>query len=389
MSVAFIKKEDLNRAVEITAYCFPYLSNQIDMVNDYFSKSIAKKEAIGYYEDGILMSTLLVSPIELYIQGSPVKAGGISFVASMPEARRGGKVGSLLIEMFNIMKERKLLLSIMGVFSYEFYRRYGYEIGYDNLKYTIPIENLKAFKTSLKIKAYDKIYLKDMLKLYEVFAKGHNGSGARDVAIWEELIIKDMWDSSKLYTYLCENNNEIKGYIIYSINDGKMNIVEIIYEGREALEALLTFIYSHQAQIREVILNSCLNDMVQYILPNPRVKREISSGMMFRVVDVASSLMALHFPKDLKGEIKIKINDSKAFFNASPLQLILEDGILRVSNCNSYDVECDIQSFSQIYIGYLSVDEAYNQGNLICNLCNLKELNKFFKKSVTYCYNNF
>lgn len=394
MSINFISSNHKNRMREIVTYCFSIVQSAQESHRKFFEDFVKEEYSLGYFDEyGTLMAQVLCLPYEVYIDGTPMKMGGIAYVSSMPEGRHGGKIGSLLTEWQRVMRETGQYVSMLGPFSYEFYRKYGYEIGFDVLKYTIPIEHLRSFKGKYKMKGYDKKDFSALKAVYEVYAKKHNGSMRRDDRLWTEFTFKHFWDGPNTrYTYVCYDENTLKGYIIFSINsfnERKMNVLEIVYNDRETLDTLLSFIYSHQAQVGEVSISAPMDDMIQYMLPNPRVKREVGAGMMFRVVDVKAALLQKNAEGMENCSFSIKIKDSIAPWNETPYKVSVRDGKIHVSECSNAEIECDIQAFSQLFVGYLTPSEVFRSGRLEGKSDVVKEMDKMFKKSYTLNTNPF
>ena len=385
MPIKYIAKEEHGRMQEIATYCFTWMHNVRDVMKKYFQDYVEEDYALGYYDDnGTLMSQVVCFPFEIYIDGVAMKMGGIGLVSSMPEERHGGKIGLLLKEWLAAMKDRGQVVSMLGPFSFEFYRKYGYEIGIEMLHYTIPVEYLKTFKGKYTMKAYEEKDLPCMNELYKKFAKAHNGCAVRDSLLWNELTLSHPWDDQYgRYTYVCYDNDNFKGYMIFSIKEGEMHVHEIVYDGKDAMDTLLSFIYSHQAQINEVNILVPMDDGIQYIMPNPRIKREIQCGMMFRVVDVKVALAMKNYSGANSG-FSIKITDPAAAWNETPLKITILNGKIDIDECNTADLSCDIQTFSQIFIGYLTPSMAFSLDKLRGEYKSVIEMEKAFKKSSTF-----
>ena len=394
MAIRFIKSDEYERAQQIVTYCFPWLHEVSDNLTSYKIQYIKPENVLGFYDDesNQLMALAQDIPFKIMIDGSPMDMGGIAMVASLPEGRHAGHVASILKRWLEIMKDRGQTLSMLGPFSYEFYRRYGWELGFDRLNYSIQIERLKTFshKTG-HMKSFAKGDLDKLNDLYTIYAQTHNGCAIRDEITWTNFVLDDPFsDKYKRYTYLWfYDDGAFGGYIIYTVKDGKMNIHEMIYKDIEAEEGLLSFIYSHQSQIDQVIWSTATDEKLHIILPNPRVDMKLTTGMMFRVVDVENALTARKYQEDLNTAFDIEISDQFAPWNQGPWHIEISGGHAKVQKADKSSVECDIQTFSQIFLGYITPKDAVKLGKLKGKESQTDLMNKVFLPSVTFNNNGF
>src|SRR4051812_5295884 len=70
----------------------------------------------AFDERGMLLSGLMLLPLETWIQGKKLAMGGIAGVATWPEARRQGCVSKLLVHSLNTMREAGQTISMLAPF---------------------------------------------------------------------------------------------------------------------------------------------------------------------------------------------------------------------------------------------------------------------------------
>lgn len=393
MGIRLVSKEDYDQVLYLDIYCFPWLNEVKDKEKDFLEKYIPEDAILGYYDDsGILNAMLFILPFDIYIYGSPIGMGGIASVSSMPEGRHGGRVAELLKKSLEVMRDRKEFVSMLGPFSYEFYRKYGWELGFERLNYTIPSGHFSSFnKKSGYVKPFKGEDLEILDKIYTEYARRHNGCAVRNKILWTDFILKDPYGRDlPRYVYIWFNDkNEARGYIIYSIKNNRMTIHEMIYLDQEAKEGLFWFIFVHQSQVTEIYWSTAPDERLYIDLPNPRVKIEISPSMMFRVVDVRNAMLVRRYSENLSARFSILISDSNAEWNNRGFLVEIENGHIEVKETESTEVSCSIQSFSQIYIGYVTPTEAYLHKKLTGELSAIKEMEKVFTRSYTFNNNPF
>ena len=143
------------------------------------------------------------------------------------------------------------------------------------------------------------------------------------------------------------------------------------------------------SQVKKVTYSTALDDKIQYVLPNPNVIVKISTGMMFRVVDVREALRLRKYAIENNLIIKINIIDKCAPWNEFPIQLSIKNGRAEVSDCSDYDISCDIQTFSQIFIGYTSAMDNLYLNRVQGSKESVLTMDKIFNKSITFNNDGF
>ncbi|MDI3312319.1 MAG: GNAT family N-acetyltransferase [Thermoanaerobacterium sp.] len=391
MTLKFVTPQEFERIQEIATYCFPWMHNVKDAIRKYINNYINSEYILGYYdEEDSLMAQVVVFPFQIYICEKLLNMGGVALVSSMPEIRHGGKIGLLLQEWLKIMRERNQYVSMLGPFSYEFYRKYGWELAFERKTYIIPIDLLSHFKNSGSLKKAEINDIPIIDKIYTGYAKSHNGCAVRDNLLWNDFTISHPWDDNySRYTYIYKDDmGRERGYLIYKLKEEKIEIIEMIYEDNKALKGMLNFIYAHQSQAKEVVWSTAMDDKLPLLLTNQRIRVEINPGMMFRVVDVVQALRSRGYPES--GRFSIGITDKYASWNEVTIDVDISEREVEIKECAYPQIKCDIQTFSQIFLGFITPMEAYNLGKLEAeDIEAVKEMNKIFKKSYTFNNNSF
>jgi len=209
--------------------------------------------------------------------------------------------------------------------------------------------------------------------------------------LWSDFVLSDPFIGKyERYAYLWFYGDDTPGgYIIYIIKDGKMNIYEMIYKDSEAEKALLDFIYSHQSQISQVEWSTATDEPLRMMLPNPRIEMKLVPSMMFRVVDVENALIKRRYPSNVDIAFDIEISDPIAPWNQGPWHVHVSNGLAKVEKTISTAVRCDVQTFSQIFLGYSSVNDAERLGKIKGERQILESMGHLFKSSITFNNNGF
>ena len=393
MKIRFVGKEEYDRVLQLMTYCFPWLNDYREKARTFLEKYVPEDAILGYYDESdILNAMLFILPFEIYIYGSMLKMGGIATVSSMPEGRHGGRVAQLLRESLRVMKERGQNVSMLGPFSYEFYRKYGWELGFERINYTITADCLSGFNKRVgRVKPFEEKDLDILDRIYTEYAKRHNCCAVRNNMLWMDFVLQDPYARNlPRYTYIwLSDMGEPRGYIVYSIREGKMNIHEMVYLDQEAKEGLLWFLFVHQSQIREVYWSTAPDERLHLDFPNPRIKMELSPWMMFRVVDVKGALLNRSYDKDIDLHFSISIFDPDAEWNNKSFSIEIESGNIKVNEVNDGEISCSIQTFSQIFTGYVTPKEAFMRRKLLGSASVVERVERIFEKSYTFNNNPF
>jgi predicted acetyltransferase len=133
-----------------------------------------------------------------------------------------------------------------------------------------------------------------------------------------------------------EQDGQILGYLVFTWEQGEsfitndIHVVELIYEGHEALSALMAFLHNQADQIRQVVINT-QDECFHHLLLDPRngteqlipdVYHETNAqglGLMYRVVDVPAM-----FGKLAESNLGILSSGGASF----TLELVVTDSFL-------------------------------------------------------------
>ena len=100
--------------------------------------------SLGVFSGGRLRSMSIMIPFEAYVAGRRVTVGGLSGVATAPEARRLGQVAKGLRRWFEDLRERGVGWSTEHPFDPTFYARLGYQTVPNGHTLELPLPRLKA-----------------------------------------------------------------------------------------------------------------------------------------------------------------------------------------------------------------------------------------------------
>lgn len=353
-------EKDTKQIKELWAYCFDDSSEFIDF---YFSTSYKPENTLVYDDKGCVQSCLQLLPYKIQMRGNPVDICYIVGVATWPEYRGKGHVSELLRQAIELMVDRGVYISILLPFQYEFYRRYGWEICYSLLTYKdININIPKIDQSNIQ---YEKIDINehavDLADCYAKFMSQFNGYIARDLNNWLK-ILKDA-DLDNGRGYIIKEDSKIKGYILYTIQDKALRILEFIYTDAAAKTALLHLALSHKGQVNRIFWKAPSTDATYLSMKDSRGYLEKEAFVMGRILDVEKAFSGL--PAD-NGSLNIRVNDSFCCKNHRCFNFFSDGRISVQPTKEAPHAEMTIQTLSQLLWGFLDVDTAIFEGLIKC-----------------------
>ncbi|UJW57014.1 GNAT family N-acetyltransferase [Bacillus sp. A116_S68] len=287
-----LKPSELENSIRLSEFAFQYEMTEKER-REHLS-SLDPDVTWVMEENGVIMSKASVLPFHIYIDGKPFKMGGVAGVATWPEYRRSGLVSQLLKHALKDMKENGQSLSFLHPFSIPFYRKFGWELFSDEAKLTLSKEQLPGrLPHNGHVKRIEPDYTA-IDDVYQQWAKRYSGTLVRDEKWWKDSLFKRKKGMLAAYYH----GDQCTGYMIYTVKEMKMTIHELIWITPDARNGLMSFISNHDSMIETVSITTAPHERLPFLLPDPKVKHEVSSYFMARIVDVHSFLKEYPFKWD-------------------------------------------------------------------------------------------
>ncbi|ACK41815.1 MAG: GNAT family N-acetyltransferase [Dictyoglomus turgidum] len=387
MEIIRLNPSYMDELIELWSQSFAFPYEQVSTwVNE---KSI--RNCIGAIENNRLVSALNIIPMEGYVRGELFSFSGIGGVATFPEKRGKNYVHYLLKESIRISKESGSAFSSLYPFSFEFYRNFGWELGGFQKRYKIKTYSIPKFSEMEKVKRIPLEDWKIIKPVYDKHSKNFSGTIKRTEERWESIIFRTR---TLTYLYIYEDK-DIEGYLLYSVektNINKVVVREMICLNNSAYRGFLS-LFSRQAMtIEEVEWTVPLNDLLPFILPNPRGECLVEPTFMIRVIDVEKALSSLKYDENIKDKIVIKIKDEHANWNHGIWEIEIENGKVKLEKKENLEpeIELNINILSQIIAGTISSQKAYELGYIeVNNFNSLHKFNNLFPEYPTFCWDYF
>ncbi|WP_242255777.1 enhanced intracellular survival protein Eis [Bacillus cereus group sp. BfR-BA-01379] len=348
MNVIRLKEDKFKEALRLSEYAFQYKVEE-ERLQQQLTKMKESHEIYGIMEGEDLAAKLHLIPFHIYIGKEKFKMGGVAGVATYPEYRRSGYVKELLRHSLQTMKKDGYTVSMLHPFAVSFYRKYGWELCANLLVCQMTKSDFVMKKqVNGTVKRFNKEnHPEEVEKLYETFAQCFSGMLVRDEKWW----LQAVYDDLTLAIYY-DKNKTAAGYMLYKIENSKMTVEEFVPLHNEARNGLWNFIYQHDSMIKELEMTISENEPLLYTLQEPRVKAEIKTYFMGRIVDVEQFLKQYELNwNNVQQEVILQITDSFAPWNNVTVRLANHE-ITIVEETMEKGIKLDINALSTIMFGY-------------------------------------
>lgn len=369
-----LKESDLEQFNALLRYVFQVTGDELiksgweeDEIQREKAPILRRAYVLGWFHKENLASQIAVYPLELNIFGQIYNMGGITGVATYPEYAGRGLVHSLMIKILEYMREQKQNISLLYPYSIPFYRKKGWEIVSDKIKFTIKDTQLpKKQQVTGMVERVDWTH-EDLKNVYRYFAVQRHGALIRDELTWEEYW---RWESDDVVAAIYYNEeHKPLGYLVYSIENEVFNVKEILYLNIEARHGLWNYISSHFSMITEVVGYNYTGEPLAFLLEDSEITETIAPYIMARIVDVREFI--LDYPFQVMQEdfhIHLIVHDKMAPWNEGDFQIYWKDQKTYCERGTELPltniVELDIQTLTTMLMGYKRPSYLYENDRL-------------------------
>lgn len=358
-----LAQENFEESYNLAAYAFNL--QQDSSSKEKFQSFFDAADTWSIFQNDLLSSQLQVLPLKIYLHGEIMDMGGISFVSSYPETRGIGNIKKLFEAALNEMNTNGMVLSYLDPFSYPFYRKFGYEVAFNQVKYEIDAVNLprteKYDGSTTRVKwDTEKEQLK---KIYQDKYAEAIGPIKRTDWNWERKVGQYKNQKTALYN---DPSNQPKGYVMYHFDSTERNqfvIDELIYLDQDAFIGLWQFIGSHQTSFEKFIYMAGEEEYIVDLFPDIRVKKEVKAFMMARIVNIESFLMQYPFKEKAQTTLYLRVTDKMADWNHGLWKVELRNTGRKVSKISKEGevkeldiLSASIQTWTQLFMNHRTME---------------------------------
>lgn len=369
-----LKESDLEEFNALLRYVFQVTGDELlksgweeDEIQRAKAPILKQSYILGYFHKDKLASQIVVYPMEVNVYGEIYKMGGITGVATYPEYAGRGLIHTLMLKILEHMREEQQTISFLYPYSIPFYRKKGWEIVSDQIKFSIKDTQLpKKQPVSGMVERVDWDH-EDLKNVYRYFAVQRHGALMREDLAWEEYW---RWESDDVIAaiYYSEEHKPL-GYVVYSIENEIFNVKEIMYLNIEARHGIWNYISSHFSMITEVRGYNYTGEPLAFLLEDSEITETIAPYYMARIVDVREFILQYPFqvmPEDF--HIHLIVHDNMAPWNEGDFQIYWRDQKTFCDRENDLPltniVELDIQTLTTMLMGYKRPSYLYENDRL-------------------------
>ncbi|KWX78873.1 GNAT family N-acetyltransferase [Paenibacillus jilunlii] len=390
MEIRQLHSEEFEAGLSLSEYAFKYKVADEDRAEA--RQKFRHERVWGVFEDGVLGAQLTLLPLQVYIQGKVFPMGGIAGVSTWPENRRQGLVAKLLSHTLQTMNESGQTLSFLHPFLIPFYRKFGWEVYCEYKKYSIPVDKFPR-KTEIQgsVKR-DSAALEILEGLYSRFAAEYNGTLQRDQEWWKQRVLDADMHHCVFYSEL----GEPEGYVLYKIENNELVIDEFIFMNEQARRGLWTFLANHDSMVTGASLKLVpSDDILPYLLPDPRVAQENYPYFMARIVNARTFIENFTFRSHNSLESRtLYIEDEHAPWNSGLWQWsVTAEGTATLERLEgekaAADLSCTIGTLTVMLLGYKRPVELAKYGQLTGGSADLDWLETVIPQAKTALFDFF
>lgn len=310
-------------------------------------------------DDETLFGCIGVDAFPARFDGHVALMGGVGGVATLPQHRRHGAIRACMKAAFEDMYQKGYLLSALYPFSFNYYRKFGYEAGGTLVTWTIDMDAIRlpdmGGRIELLLPGDD---LSPVTDVYNAVCADWNLSVAREV--FDEDLLKENTLEKKRYLYLWrDDSGEPRGFILFTKKDGIMDCMTnfgmpngLMFRDAKALAALLKFARAFAADYTAIRLTLPEDIRIDSLIAeHNKVRREAGCNGMARFVNVQKALemCACHG----EGRLRIAVTDPLLPQNEGVWQIDFAPGrpnaVLKTDA--PADITLPIGTFSQLLLG--------------------------------------
>jgi predicted acetyltransferase len=320
-------------------------------------KNRSASTMFGVYDAAGLQAKVVVIPYD-QVFGSQFVAsmGGIGGVACLPASRGKGYAAACLKHALIYMRESGMYLSALYPFSWEFYRRLGWEWIGAQRTYTVPTRTMIGAKETEGVRLATKTDHQAIGSVYSDYTLRYRGMAKRNERGWNSIL--DDGQDNYTYTYIYESTDRVEGYLTFQGGSKeRTHLNEFIALTPRAQRGLLGLLRRHEMQISGFRWSVPDDDALWSNLYHNDIETRIEPVVQARIVDFVQAFKALKPSSEINGEVVISVSDETAPWNTGKWLVCAESGSISIADTHADpDIECDIQAITQAYYGYPALD---------------------------------
>ncbi len=311
--------------------------------------------------DGRVAARIINNAFESWLDGNPIRIGGIGAVSTLPEYRGSGAVRELFAQILPCAYRNGEVVSTLYPFNHAFYRKFGYETVCQRNVYDFPPDALRDYRFTGKAvqwKPGDSV--EPYIQLYQRFARGYNLIIRRTEERFVKKHFKGQYYKDRKFAYMLYQDGAPAAYLIFQdVRSEKQAILkaeDVAWAGPEGFRALLGFLARFSADYGRIELPLPQGLELLSVIHSPdayAIGKKTDQNYMIRVINAQKLLAAMRKPAGARFVIRVADD------------LIPEnDGVWAVDGTEvrrteeAPDLSADVRALGQMAVGAASLAEA-------------------------------
>ena len=364
MQSKFLEKSDSKEICDLMKYAF-------NDIRDTLSEEDAVSHlnngvGFGIFENGKLVSQVLVPSYEFQVGSQIIKSTGIAGVASYPEVRGKRYINQIFGDVLNWEKEHDSVLSFLSPFSYPFYAQFGYQQIFSILEITWNSSRFPAgAKTNYQMKrmpyeeAYphlNQLYHED--KYFKLFGM------KRPKWRFDENYSKD----KNIDIAVCfDEADKAVAYVIYGRKGGVLTIREMVTQDMTSLLTIARYIKGHGMSFERIVYQSRNPEaseipLLSLVEELHDVNLKLWPSMMMRIVNVSKFLEVYPYQRqdERLSELTIEVKDRGASWNCG----IFTSKGESVNEKGKYHLQISVEDMAALFSGFRTIEALVDFGRV-------------------------
>jgi predicted acetyltransferase len=382
-----LKDEEFEDLVNISVNAYPSFKISTQEDKQKFKERLIKVQnddpIVNYYglfRNEEIIGTMSFHDFTMKLLSVKTLAGGVGMIAVDLLHKKEKAAKDMVTYFIKHYKDKGVPVVLLYPFRPDFYKKMGFGFGTKINQYKIKPGCLPKGQSKQHIQYLTEEDKQEVLACYHRYADKTNGMIER-----VDMNLKNMLLNSDNRIVGYKKDGSILGYMIFTFKQdpngnflkNDMVIKEFMYESREALSELLTFLHTQDDQINRIIINT-QDEFFHHLSADPRDESEnvIPSvyhqtntqgvGIMYRVTDIKMLFNTLKQHNFSNQNCKLRLTIKDTFFSENNGSTIIHfvNGIPNIVEGNDYETEVsmDISDFSSLVMGAINFKTLYRYG---------------------------
>jgi len=366
---------EVERAAEVASLAFDNLSLEHWQESFHTVAELFGERFILIAElDGKIVSSLLCGPAPIVVNEAEVTHASVGAVGTLPECRNQGCAGAMMTQCVKLLREEGICASSLWPFSYEYYRKFGWEVGAEVRSYSAKGEVFAELGDASDARPATDDDFAGMKDLYRAAIDAHNCRTVRSDEWWCRIArlpkkLEMITEPGGRGVVVAERSGAVFGYAVYDFgaDDTRrwIDVKELVCGDEKTKRDLLALIASIDPEL-SVSFSAAADDLFMHGLPNPRlVSVSAKPSFQFRVIDPERAMESLALPEEANYSLTLSISDP-VFRHGFEFGVDVRSGRVSISKPGRRNrLEMDIQTMAKLYTGYLTPMDAWQMGKIV------------------------